>query len=189
MVTIGALWLPILLSSIAVWVASALVWTVMPHHKSDWAKLPDEDAARRALIPQGLVPGLYSIPYAVTHKDLEDPETTRKFEERRFVPELVEERRGVRDGPRVSRAGRWNGASEQQAHIAHLVDGGVRRDHGDVECQAVLDGVGRDRVATCRQRKDAKGQGSRFHTMVHFPTLPVLLECRTNASDHPFQPA
>ena len=81
MVTIGALWLPILLSSIAVWVASALVWTVMPHHKSDWAKLPDEDAARRALIPQGLVPGLYSIPYAVTHKDLEDPETTRKFEE------------------------------------------------------------------------------------------------------------
>ena len=81
MVTIGALWLPILLSSIAVWVASALVWTVMPHHKSDWAELPDEDAARRALTPQGLVPGLYSIPYAVTHKDLEDPETTRKFEE------------------------------------------------------------------------------------------------------------
>ena len=81
MVTIGALWLPILLSAIAVWVVSAIMWTVMPHHKSDWGKLPDEDAARRALTPQGLVPGQYSIPYAVSHKDLQDPETTRKFEE------------------------------------------------------------------------------------------------------------
>ncbi len=81
MVTIGALWLPILLSAIAVWVASALFWTVMPHHKSDYAKLPDEDAARRALTPQALVPGQYMIPHAVTHKDLQDAETTRKFEE------------------------------------------------------------------------------------------------------------
>ena len=81
MVTIGALWLPILLSATAVWVASALFWTVMPHHKSDWGKLPDEDAARQALTPQGLVPGQYSIPYALTHEDLQDPETIRKFEE------------------------------------------------------------------------------------------------------------
>jgi hypothetical protein len=54
MVTIGALWLPILLSSIVVWVASALFWMVMPHHKSDFGKLPDEDAARQALTPQDL---------------------------------------------------------------------------------------------------------------------------------------
>ena len=81
MVTIGALWLAILLSSIAVWVASALFWMVMPHHKSDYAKLPDDDAVRRALTPQGVVPGQYSIPYAVSGKDLQDPETVRRFEE------------------------------------------------------------------------------------------------------------
>ena len=81
MVTIGALWLPILVSSIAVWVASVLFWTVMPHHRSDLGRLPDEDAARQALGPQGLAPGQYMIPYAVTHKDLQDPETPRKFEE------------------------------------------------------------------------------------------------------------
>ena len=63
MVTIGALWLPILLSAVAVWVASAVIWMVMPHHKSDFRKLPDEDAALRALTPQRLVPGQYSIPY------------------------------------------------------------------------------------------------------------------------------
>ena len=81
MVTIGALWLPILLSAIAVWVASVIIWMVMPHHKSDFAKLPDEDAARQALTPQGLVPGQYSIPYAVSARDLQDPETVRRFEE------------------------------------------------------------------------------------------------------------
>ena len=81
MVTIGALWLPILLSAVAVWVASAIIWMVMPHHKSDFAKLPDEDAARQALAPQQLVPGQYSIPYAASAKDAQDPETVRKFEE------------------------------------------------------------------------------------------------------------
>ena len=80
MVTIGALWLPILLSTIAVWVASAIIWTVMPHHKSDFGKLPDEDSARQALIPQQIRPGQYSIPHAST-KDLKDPETARRFEE------------------------------------------------------------------------------------------------------------
>jgi hypothetical protein len=80
MVTIGVVWLPILVSSIAVWVASVFFWTVMPHHKSDFSKLPDEDAARRALTLQGLVPGQYMIPYAATHKDLQDPDTLRKFE-------------------------------------------------------------------------------------------------------------
>ena len=81
MVTIGALWLAILLSSIAVWVASAFFWMVMPHHTSDYAKLPDEDAVRRALTPQSLAPGQYNIPYAVSAKDLQDPDTARKFAE------------------------------------------------------------------------------------------------------------
>ena len=81
MVTIGALWLPILLSAIAVWVASAIIWMAMPHHKSDFRKLPDEDAALRALTSQGLVPGQYSFPYSASPEDLKDPETVRRFEE------------------------------------------------------------------------------------------------------------
>jgi hypothetical protein len=70
-----------LLSTIAVWVASAIIWTVMPHHKSDFGKLPNEDAARQALTSQQIRPGQYSIPHAVSTKDLKDPETARKFEE------------------------------------------------------------------------------------------------------------
>ena len=81
MVSIGALWLPILLSAITVWVASAIIWMAMPHHKSDFRKLPDEDAALRAMTPQELVPGQYSFPYSASAEDLQDPETVRKFEE------------------------------------------------------------------------------------------------------------
>ncbi len=81
MVSIGALWLAILLSTIAVWAASAINWMVMPHHKSDYGKLPDEDAARQALTSQSLVPGQYSFPHAPSMKDSRDPEIVRKFEE------------------------------------------------------------------------------------------------------------
>ena len=81
MVTIGALWLPILLSSIAVWMASAFFWMVSPHHKSDYVRFPDEEGVRRALAAQRLAPGQYSIPYSVSAKDLEDPEMVSKFEE------------------------------------------------------------------------------------------------------------
>jgi hypothetical protein len=81
MVTIGVLWLPILLSTIAVWMASALFWMVSPHHKSDFVKFPDEEGLRRALASQRLAPGQYSIPYSVSPKDLEDPEMVSKFEE------------------------------------------------------------------------------------------------------------
>ena len=81
MVTIGALWLAILLSAVAVWVVSAIIWMAMPHHKSDYGKLPDEDAALQALTPQRLAPGQYSIPYATSPKDFQNPETIRKFED------------------------------------------------------------------------------------------------------------
>ena len=63
MITIASLWLAILVASVIVWIASALIWTVMPHHKSDYKGLPDEEAARQALSPQDLKPGMYYIPY------------------------------------------------------------------------------------------------------------------------------
>ncbi len=59
MVDFGMLWLPILLSAVLAWIASAIAWTVSPHHKSDFQGLPDEEAARQALQPQNLEPGLY----------------------------------------------------------------------------------------------------------------------------------
>ena len=67
MVPLSSLWLPIVGSALVVFVASAIAWMVLPHHRSDWSKLPDEESARTAL--SGVPPGEYTIPHAATSAD------------------------------------------------------------------------------------------------------------------------
>src|SRR2546430_13628982 len=43
MVALTALWIPILLSAVIVFVASSILHMVLPYHRSDYKKLPDED--------------------------------------------------------------------------------------------------------------------------------------------------
>ena len=43
MAFLTALWLPIVLSSIALFIASAVAWMFMPHHKGDFDKLEIEE--------------------------------------------------------------------------------------------------------------------------------------------------
>jgi len=78
MVTIASLWLPIVLSAVFVWIGSALVWMVLPHHKSDYRKMPDEEAARNG-IGQGIEPGQYNIPHVVDWDEMKTPEGQKKF--------------------------------------------------------------------------------------------------------------
>ncbi len=75
--SILSLWLPILASAIIVFVASALVWMVLPWHKSDFKKLPDEEAARRAL--KGLVTGHYMVPYCMDPAELKNEAMRSKY--------------------------------------------------------------------------------------------------------------
>lgn len=57
-----ALWLPILLSAAAVFVLSSILHALLPWHKGDFRKLPDEDKVRAALQPFDAPPGDYMIP-------------------------------------------------------------------------------------------------------------------------------
>ena len=43
MVSLTALWLPILLSAIIVFVASSIMHMLLPYHRGDYLQLPDED--------------------------------------------------------------------------------------------------------------------------------------------------
>lgn len=69
-----ALWLPILLNAVALFFASFVAWTVLPHHFSDWKKLDKEeevmDAAKRMKIP----PGNYMFPQASSKAEQAKPE-------------------------------------------------------------------------------------------------------------------
>jgi len=75
--SIIGLWLPILVSSVIVFIASAAVWMALPWHKSDFRKTGDEDAVREAL--KGSAPGQYMLPYCIDPKALEAPEMKKKF--------------------------------------------------------------------------------------------------------------
>lgn len=76
MAFLGALWLPIVLSAVIVFIASSIIHMVLPYHRSDYRKLPDEDKAREAL--RGLTPGLYTMPYC-SHQTMKSPEVQEKF--------------------------------------------------------------------------------------------------------------
>jgi hypothetical protein len=80
MVSLFALWLPILLSAVIVFVASSIIHMVLPYHRSDYKQLPDEDKLRAALRSAGLQPGLYHFPFC-THKEMNTPAAQEKFKE------------------------------------------------------------------------------------------------------------
>jgi hypothetical protein len=79
MVPITALWIPILLSAVIVFVASSIMHMVLPYHKSDYRKLPQEDTVVDALRAAGVSPGpAYHFPHT-THKEMKSPEVVEKF--------------------------------------------------------------------------------------------------------------
>lgn len=73
------LWLPMLLSAALCSIISVLAWTVMPHHRFAWKRLPTEpdvlDALRKDLPP----PGLYAFPYAA-NRELDRADVKVAFE-------------------------------------------------------------------------------------------------------------
>jgi len=79
MVALSALWLPIVLSAVLVFVASSIIHMVLRYHKSEYRGLPDEAAGLEALRKQGLTPGMYVLPYASSPKDCNTPEMLAKF--------------------------------------------------------------------------------------------------------------
>jgi hypothetical protein len=66
------LWLPILLSGLATHILSTLAWTVLPHHKPEWKRLPTEDQLHPLLMGQ-VPPGQYIFPFASDGKEAGTP--------------------------------------------------------------------------------------------------------------------
>jgi hypothetical protein len=79
MTSLAALWLPILVSAVGVFIASSLVHMVFKWHNADYRKLPNEDEVAAALRRQSLPPGQYTLPYCTDMKDMQAPETQKKF--------------------------------------------------------------------------------------------------------------
>ena len=80
MATLTLLWLPIVVSAVIVFVASSIMHMVLPYHRSDYKKIPDEDNVRAAIRAANLTRGLYVFPFC-THKDMKSPEVAQKRKE------------------------------------------------------------------------------------------------------------
>ncbi len=80
METLLSLWLPIVLSAVAVFIASSFLHMVLPFHKGDLRKLANEDEVMAALRPLAIPPGDYAVPCAGSMKEAGSPEFAAKLE-------------------------------------------------------------------------------------------------------------
>jgi hypothetical protein len=71
---IESIWLPILVSAVAVFVVSSLVHMVLPWHKNDYPRLANEDAVMAALRPLRIPFGEYFVPRPANREALRSSE-------------------------------------------------------------------------------------------------------------------
>ncbi|MDF1544673.1 MAG: hypothetical protein P1R58_06175 [bacterium] len=78
MVSIIDLWLPILVSSVFVFVLSSLLHMLLKYHQSDFSGLPEETKVLEALRPFKIPPGDYYFPHAEGMEACKSPEYIEK---------------------------------------------------------------------------------------------------------------
>lgn len=80
MYAIETLWLPIVLSAVAVFLASSLIHMATPWHKNDFSKVPDQDAVMAALRPFAIPPHAeYMMPKPDSMADMKSAEFKAKM--------------------------------------------------------------------------------------------------------------
>jgi hypothetical protein len=80
MVPLSTLWLPLVLSAIAVFFASFVLHTLLPWHRSEYPAVPDQDRVMDALRPFAIPPGDYMLPRAANMNELRAPDFKAKVE-------------------------------------------------------------------------------------------------------------
>jgi hypothetical protein len=81
MTSLMSLWLPILVASVLVFIASSILNAVLPWHSGDYKALPDEARFNDAVRPLAIPPGDYVTPRAGSMAAMKSPEYARKRSE------------------------------------------------------------------------------------------------------------
>ncbi|MBL9148985.1 MAG: hypothetical protein JNM94_09865 [Phycisphaerae bacterium] len=63
MTDLTALWLPILVSAVVLFVLSSVIWMALPIHKKDYQGLKNEAAVMEVMKRESLEPGIYCYPW------------------------------------------------------------------------------------------------------------------------------
>ena len=81
MVALTALWLPILLSAVFVFIVTMIVHMMPGWHSGDMAAVPGEDQVMAALRAQHVPPGDYRFPYGATTAEMTAPAFVEKMKQ------------------------------------------------------------------------------------------------------------
>jgi len=81
MVPIMSLWLPILLSAVAVFILSSIIHMVLGYHANDYQGLPNEKQVLDDLRKHNIPDGNYSFPRATSMKEMDSPEFKEKMKQ------------------------------------------------------------------------------------------------------------
>ena len=79
MTPLHTLWLPVVLSSVFVFIVSGAVHTLPLWHRKDYPKVPGEDKVLEALRPLAIPPGEYMVPRASGTQEMRSPEFLEKM--------------------------------------------------------------------------------------------------------------
>ena len=79
MVELQLLWLPILVSTVFMFIASSIIHMAPLWHKSDYPAAPHQDKIQDALRPLNIPPGEYMVPRGDCHADMKKPEFIEKL--------------------------------------------------------------------------------------------------------------
>ncbi len=99
MTSLAALWLPIVLSAVFVFVVSSVLHMVVQWHKDDYRKLADEDGVLDAMRKLGVSAGQYMFPSAGSMKEFGTPEMQAKFKRGPVGTLIVRSPAGIAMGP------------------------------------------------------------------------------------------
>jgi hypothetical protein len=79
MTPLFALWLPILLSAVIVFVVSSLIHMFLAWHKNDYRKLPDENKFIETIRPLNIPTGDYIVPHVSSSQEMKSAEYIEKI--------------------------------------------------------------------------------------------------------------
>jgi hypothetical protein len=79
MVPIASLWIPILVSAVAVFVASSIIHMVLAYHHGDLRAVPNEDGLMDAVRKLDMPAGDYCFPRPQSTKDMRNPAFVEKM--------------------------------------------------------------------------------------------------------------
>src|SRR5437588_12466137 len=81
MVGLTALWMPIVVSAVFVFIALAIIYGMLGWHKGDMTAVPGEAKVMETLRGLNVQPGDYRFPYSNSTDEMKGPESTEKMKQ------------------------------------------------------------------------------------------------------------